>query len=83
MSIRDMLVTARAEALFASALPTGGQPHRSDLDLIIRETVRRYRGVRGCAEEMAAAFGQYPETAAPRMRWSRQVVVTAYAAWRT
>jgi hypothetical protein len=29
---------------------------------------------------MAAAYGDYPETAAPRMRWARGVVETVYGA---
>jgi hypothetical protein len=31
---------------------------------------------------MAAAYGDYPETAASRMRWARGVVVTVYGARR-
>ena len=34
----------------------------------------RLRATRGCAGEVAAAYGGHPETAAPRMRWARAVV---------
>ena len=73
-----MIAVARAEALFASALPTG-----SHLDLVeatgaIKTAVRRHGGVQGCAAVMAETYGDHPESAARRMRWARQVVATVY-----
>jgi hypothetical protein len=36
--------------------------------------VRVHGGSRGCAGEVAAAYGDYPEIAAARMRWARTLV---------
>jgi hypothetical protein len=73
------LSTARAEALFASELSAYGQPTREEIAEAIRGAVRRHGGTRGCAGEVAAAYGEHPETAAPRMRWARTLVDSAYA----
>jgi hypothetical protein len=40
--------------------------------------VRVYGGTRGCAGEMAAAYGEHPETAATRMRWARHAIHASY-----
>jgi hypothetical protein len=65
---------ARAEALFASTL-SAAEPHdRAELKAAIAAAVRHYGGVRGCAEQMAVAFGDHPEQAAQRMRWARAEV---------
>ena len=77
MTDKMMLMnTARAEALFASTLPTGSRPGRQEATTMINATVRRCRGVRGCAVEMAGAFGDCPEAAVRRMRWAREVALT-------
>src|SRR5215207_104746 len=76
---RDLLTAARAEALFASDISAGSQPSPVDVAAAIRQAVRRFGGTRGCAAEVAAAYGDRPETAAPRMRWARCVVETTYA----
>jgi hypothetical protein len=66
------LEIARAEALFASTL-SACEPHDAAvLRAGIAAAVREYHGVAGCAEVMAERFGQYPETAAERMRWARE-----------
>jgi hypothetical protein len=75
---RTMLISARAEALFTSPLPVGGQPTRAQVMDAIQLSVRAHRGVRGCAAEMAAVYGERPEVAAPRMRWAREVVTSIY-----
>jgi truncated hemoglobin YjbI len=65
------ITTARAEALFASTL-SAAEPHdRAVLKAAIAAAVRDYHGVRGCAEQMAAEFGDHPAQAAERMRWAR------------
>jgi len=74
----NLINAARAEALFASGLSMGSRPTDADVAAAIRHAVRRYGGVRGCAGEVAAAYGDHPETAAPRMRWARQVVQRTY-----
>ncbi len=65
------LNAARAEALFVSTL-SAAEPHdRAELKAAIAAAVRDYRGVAGCAAQMAEAYGESPEWAAWRMRWAR------------
>jgi hypothetical protein len=65
------ITVARAEALFVSTL-SAAEPHdRVVLEAAIAAAVRDYHGVRGCADLMAAEFGEHPELAAERMRWAR------------
>jgi hypothetical protein len=71
-----LIDTARAEALFASTLPTGSTPGQREATTMITTTVRRCSGVRGCAAEMAGAFGDSPEAAVRRMRWAREIALT-------
>jgi hypothetical protein len=78
--MRSPLLTARATALFASDLPAGSRPSALVVDAAIARAVRQCGGTRGCVARMAAAYGDYPETAAPRMCWARGVVETAYRA---
>ena len=76
--MRSQLLAARAAALFASDLPAGSRPSALVVGTAIAEAVRRCGGTRGCVARMAAAYGDYPEIAAPRMRWARGVVDTTY-----
>lgn len=78
--MRSHLLAARAAALFASDLPAASHPSARAVDAAIAGAVRRCGGTRGCVAHMAAAYGDYPETAAERMRWARGVVETAYEA---
>jgi hypothetical protein len=64
---------ARCAALFASGLQRSDAPTPEALAEVISRTVRRF-GIRGCASRMAQEFGDYPETAASRMRWVRQLI---------
>jgi hypothetical protein len=75
----DCLTAARAEALFTSDLSATSRPTTAQVEGAIQSAVRKYGGTRGCAAQMAAAFGDYPETAASRMRWARAMVESAYA----
>ena len=70
----DHLMSARADALFVSHLSAQHSPTRIEVETAIRQAVRAHGGIRGCAGEVAAAYGGHPETAAPRMRWARAVV---------
>jgi len=72
-----LLSAARAEALFTSQLSTGSRPARAVVETAIRVAVRAY-GVRGCAGQVAAEYGDHPELAVPRMRWARDVVEQVY-----
>ena len=67
--MRSQLLAARAAALFASDLPTGSRPSRRAVEAATAAAIRACGGTRGCVATMAAAYGDYPETAAPRMRW--------------
>jgi hypothetical protein len=73
IEMRSQLLAARAAALFASDLPTGSCPAPSTVTAVIAASVHACGGTRGCVAMMAAAYGDYPETAAPRMRWALSV----------
>jgi hypothetical protein len=65
--------TARADALFASPLQRSDEPTPAQVHQAIAAAVAAF-GVRGCAARVAQAYGEHPETAAPRMRWARAAV---------
>ena len=75
----DHLRVDRAEALFASSVPTGLPLTSKALNTAIAQTLRA-RGAPGCAAEMAAAYGENPAFAARRMRWVLGVLRLAAAA---
>jgi len=77
-----VLTAARAEALFTSQLSTGSRPTHEVVETAIRIALRTHGGVRGCAADVAAEYGEHPELAAPRMRWARHVVEQIYEAPR-
>jgi hypothetical protein len=70
IDMRSQLLAARAAALFASDLPTGSEPSPTMVAVAIASAVRACGGTRGCVAMMATTYGDYPETAAPRMRWA-------------
>ena len=70
--------TAQSEALFASLLPSSVTPDLCAVTAAIRWAICEYHGISGCAAEMAAAYGKDPETAAARMHWARQVVLSMF-----
>ena len=74
----DLLTAARAEALFTSLLSADSRLSPGEVAAAIAHAVRTHGGARGCAAEVAAAYGEHPETAAPRMRWARTMVETVY-----
>ena len=65
--------TARADALFVSALQRSQEPSATQVRQAIAGAIREF-GARGCAARVAQAYGEHPEIAAPRMRWARAVV---------
>ncbi len=69
---------ARAYALFASDLSSQCCLDEVAVAAAIRTAIAAH-GVRGCAGEVGAAYGEHPETAAPRMRWARNVLEAIYA----
>ena len=78
----DFLATAQAEALFASGMSASTDPTSAEVRAAIRQAVCAHGGTRGCACQVAAAFGDYPEVAVPRMRWARRVVRSTLSAPR-
>ena len=71
--------TARAEALFASALQRSDEPSAAQVQQAIAAGVRAF-GTLGCAARVAQAYGEHPDTAVPRMRWARAAAAAAYPA---
>lgn len=67
---------ARAEALFCS--PLAGRPSPAEVKAAIVAQVRSHGGIRGCAAELAQAYGDNEAAAAKRMRWARRVVADTY-----
>jgi hypothetical protein len=63
----------RAEALFASPLQASERPSGDVVRLMVVLTEREL-GRKGCAELVAAEFGDHPETAVTRMRWALDTV---------
>lgn len=82
-STADLLTAARAEALFTSHLSAAGNPSYADVDAAIRTAIRARGGTRAVAADVAEAYGDHPETAAPRMRWARCVVDQLYGSRST
>ena len=68
--------TARADALFASALQRSDQPTAAQVHGAIAAALAAF-GIRGCAARVAQAYGDHPETAVQRMRWARATVTRA------
>ena len=65
------LLTAQADALFSSDLSARCCHSEAEIAAAIRRAIRSHSAIGGCAAEVAAAYGEHPETAAPRMRWAR------------
>ncbi len=77
---RDVIRKAWAEALFASSSISAFAPvDPATVDAAIRATFKRLH-VRGCAEAVAAEFGDHPDTAVVRMRWAILTVAELYPA---
>ena len=76
-------LAARAAALFTSDLSALCEHTWIEVAAAIRHAIGVYRGIGGCAAEVAAAYGEHPETAALRMRWARAVIegINAPADW--
>lgn len=72
------LTAARAAALFVSDISTTDQPTGVMVDAAIKHALRSHDGSRGYAADVAAAYGDYPEFAARRMRWAISLVEELY-----
>ena len=75
----DRMIAARAAALFASDLSSRGRPSQVAVAAATSRAIAACGGVRGCLGEVAAAYGERPETAVPRMRWARQTIDELYS----
>ena len=71
----------RADALFASALQRSDDPSAAQVRQAVAAAIRAF-GTRGCAAQVAQAYGEHPETAVPRMRWARETVTSTFGAAR-
>ena len=83
----NTLVLSResAQALFASDLSARREHTRTEVTAAIRQAISAHHGPGGCAGQVAAAYGEHPETAAGRMRWARAVIqsLQAPSGWPT
>jgi hypothetical protein len=73
------LLAARAEALFASDLSARREYTQIEVAAAIGHAMGTHNGIHGCVAEVAAAYGEHPETAARRMRWARTVIESFHA----
>jgi len=70
------LSAAQAHALFASPLQRSDEPSTRQIRQAIATATAAY-GARGCAARVAQDYGEHPDAAASRMRWARQLALTA------
>lgn len=67
-----------AEVLFCTSLQPSDMPDRRTVLATVAQSVRRRGSVlKECVAEVAARYGDDPDTASRRMRWSRAAVVAA------
>jgi hypothetical protein len=74
----EPLTAARAAALFVSDLSATDDLTTNEVAPAIQNALRTHGGTRGCAADLAYAYGDHPELAAPRMRWARSVIECLY-----
>src|SRR5277367_5002054 len=74
----DHMIAADAAALFASDLSSRCRPSQATTVAAIRTAISAYGGVRGCLGALAAAYGEHPEAAVPRMRWALETIEGIY-----
>jgi anti-sigma regulatory factor (Ser/Thr protein kinase) len=70
------LDAALARALFVSSLQRSDEPNAGQVGHAVAQAIGRF-GHLGCAQQVAQAFGEHPETAVLRMRWARAAVACA------
>ena len=68
----------RADAVFVSGLQRRDDPSAGQVRQAVAAALRAF-GCSGCAGRVAQEFGDHPETAVIRMRWSRGVACEAFA----
>src|SRR5688500_13788329 len=75
----EPITAARAAALFVSGLSVDDPLTTTAVQAAIQQAMRAHGGSRGCAADVAEAYGDHPELAVGRMRWARSVVERLYA----
>jgi hypothetical protein len=70
LDVSPVTLSARAEALFSSALQRSDRPTAGQIVDAIATSLRTHGGSNGCAAALAAEYGEHPETAQARMRWA-------------
>jgi hypothetical protein len=78
LTIDDITMVDRAEALFASGLPTGTTAAKAELNTAVTEAWLSNGGPAGCTAALATAYGENPGAAAERMRWALRALRRAY-----
>jgi hypothetical protein len=73
----DRIRQLRAEALFASTMQPSEAPSPDQVRRAVATTLRRL-GICGCAGQLAAEFGDHPDTAAARMTWALAMIHAVY-----
>jgi hypothetical protein len=68
--VSPVTLSARAEALFTSALQRSDRPTAHQIRDAIAASLRVHGGPDGCAAALAAEYGEHPETASTRMSWA-------------
>jgi hypothetical protein len=66
--------SARAAALFASDLPNRRHPGAAAVEAAISSALTARGTIDGWVSALAAAYGDHPDTAVPRMKWARQTI---------
>jgi hypothetical protein len=74
---RETSESVLAEALFTSTLQCSECPGPERVRHAVAATLRRL-SMSGCAAEMAAEFGDHPDTAAERMTWALATIRAVY-----
>jgi hypothetical protein len=77
MDVSPVTLSARAEALFTSALQRSDRPTAGQIRDAIAASLRFHGGSDGCAAALAAEYGEHPETASARMRWALSLAAAA------
>jgi hypothetical protein len=71
-----MKLATQAEALFVSSLQPSDRPTLDEIVAAIGLSLKT-RGVSGCADVLAAEYGEHPEEAAHRMRWALSLMASS------
>jgi hypothetical protein len=77
LDVSPVTLSARAEALFSSALQRSDRPTVGQIREAIAASLRTHGGTAGCAAALAAEYGEHPETATVRMRWALSLAAAA------